>query len=314
MLNVPFSSLLTSNEDVKKAIIFSHNEARRNAKPSASNMLEMVWDDDAAKKAEGYAKMCIAGHSPPSYRKISDINCGENVFLSSFKAAWEDVLQSFLSEAVDFDYGKGPKSPSLEIRHYTQMMWASSNRVGCGVAECSNNVFKYDYVCIYCPGGNDGDSIGFPYKSGPACEDCKSSCDKGLCTNPCPHQDKYADCKDYYHGQKCDASLEEDCPATFFSYDAVEMESILGSIMSSSHHLIRILTTMTRTKHEIIKLEQEIKQLEDSLCLAATKEEIASVILIVDTHINSVQKDVKAHKCKKFQRDFDNNFKGWVYT
>ncbi|XP_063297710.1 cysteine-rich venom protein pseudechetoxin-like [Pelobates fuscus] len=227
MLNVPFSSLLTSNEDVKKAIIFSHNEARRNAKPSASNMLEMVWDDDAAKKAEGYAKMCIAGHSPPSYRKISDINCGENVFLSSFKAAWEDVLQSFLSEAVDFDYGKGPKSPSLEIRHYTQMMWASSNRVGCGVAECSNNVFKYDYVCIYCPGGNDGDSIGFPYKSGPACEDCKSSCDKGLCTNPCPHQDKYADCKDYYHGQKCDASLEEDCPATSICHVSITFSTVL---------------------------------------------------------------------------------------
>ncbi|CAH2245828.1 cytochrome P450 2K1-like [Pelobates cultripes] len=80
----------------------------------------MVWDDDAAKKAEGYAKMCIAGHSPPSYRKIKNFNCGENVFLSSFKADWEDVMKSFLSEVVDFDEGKGPKNPSLEIRHYTQ--------------------------------------------------------------------------------------------------------------------------------------------------------------------------------------------------
>ncbi|XP_063296918.1 cysteine-rich venom protein-like [Pelobates fuscus] len=214
MANVPFSALSTSNADVRKLIIDTHNYLRTLVKPSASNMLKMVWNDAAAQTAARYASQCIAGHSAPNLRTIPNFNCGENIFLSTFKASWDDVLKSFYSEVVDFIYGYGPRLPNIQTGHYTQLTWATSFQVGCAVAQCSNAKYTYNYVCHYCPPGNFNSSIGFPYKAGKACGDCPSSCENGLCTNPCPLQDWFANCKEFYSGQKCDADLDRDCPAT----------------------------------------------------------------------------------------------------
>ncbi|CAH2245830.1 Hypothetical predicted protein [Pelobates cultripes] len=182
MANVPFSALSTSNSDVRKLIIDTHNYLRTLVKPSASNMLKMVWNDAAAQTAARYASQCIAGHSAPNLRTIPNFNCGENIFLSTFKASWDDVLKSFYSEVVDFIYGYGPRLPNIQTGHYTQLTWATSFQVGCAVAQCSNAKYTYNYVCHYCPPGNFNSSIGFPYKAGQACGDCPSSCENGLCS------------------------------------------------------------------------------------------------------------------------------------
>uniref|UniRef100_A0A8C5MRV7 SCP domain-containing protein n=1 Tax=Leptobrachium leishanense TaxID=445787 RepID=A0A8C5MRV7_9ANUR len=214
MVNVPFSALSTNNANVRKLIVDTHNDLRRSVRPTARNMLKMVWSDAAAQTAARYASQCIAGHSHPNLRTIPNFTCGENLFLSTFKASWDDVIKSFYSEVVDFVYGYGPRLPNLETGHYTQITWATSFLVGCAVAQCSNAQYAYYYVCHYCPPGNLNKMVGNPYKSGPACGDCPSSCDNGLCTNPCPFQNWYANCRDYYYGQKCAPDLDNDCPAT----------------------------------------------------------------------------------------------------
>ncbi|XP_053316659.1 cysteine-rich secretory protein 2 [Spea bombifrons] len=214
MENVPLSSLSTSNPNIRSMIIDTHNSLRKIVNPPARNMLKMVWNDEAARTADNYAKMCLPNHSEQNLRKITNFNCGENLFMSTFKASWDDVIKSFYSEVVDFEYGKGAKTPGVEIGHYTQLTWATSRQVGCAINYCANNNLPYRFVCHYCPPGNNLSSMGYPYKSGPTCGDCPAACDNGLCTNYCSYQDWFSDCFKYYHGQQCDASLEKDCPAT----------------------------------------------------------------------------------------------------
>uniref|UniRef100_A0A8C5MTZ5 ShKT domain-containing protein n=1 Tax=Leptobrachium leishanense TaxID=445787 RepID=A0A8C5MTZ5_9ANUR len=214
MANVPFSQLTTNNATIRQIILDIHNELRRNVTPTACNMLKMEWSSEAEETARRYARMCKVGHSTQNERKTSAFSCGENLFLAPFKAAWEDVIRSFYSEVVDFRYGVGAVSPSLEIGHYTQLVWATTGKIGCAIAECQDKNFRYNYVCHYCPGGNYKNSIAYPYKSGPSCGDCPSACEKSMCTNPCPHQDKFGDCNIYYQGQKCDEKLESDCPSS----------------------------------------------------------------------------------------------------
>ncbi|GFO38339.1 cysteine-rich venom protein latisemin-like [Plakobranchus ocellatus] len=63
------------------------------------------------------------------------------------------------------------------IGHYTQLVWAATNRVGCAVAKCSGLTF---HVCNYAPMGN---FVPFksPYTTGPQkCSAC-NKCVAGLC-------------------------------------------------------------------------------------------------------------------------------------
>ncbi|XP_053316456.1 cysteine-rich venom protein TEL1-like [Spea bombifrons] len=182
MENVPLSSLSTSNPNVRSMIIDTHNSLRKIVNPPARNMLKMVWNDEAATMADNYAKMCLPNHSEPNLRKSTNFNGGENVFRSNFKASWDDVIKSFYSEVVDFEYGKGAKSPGVKIGHYTQLTWATSNQVGCAINYSSNNNLPYGFVCHYNPPGNNVSSMGYPYKSGPTCGDCPTACDNGLCS------------------------------------------------------------------------------------------------------------------------------------
>ncbi|KAG8445813.1 hypothetical protein GDO86_010557 [Hymenochirus boettgeri] len=214
--NVPFTALSTGNVINRNIIVDIHNTLRRTASPTAGNMLKMRWNNDASKTAEIWAKTCNQAHSAVDSRVIPGFKCGENLFLSNFKASWDDVIKSFHSEYTDFEYGKGAKQSGTVIEHYTQVMWYSSFQVGCYVQECLQSEFRYYYVCHYCPWGNIKGKVGFPYKSGPACADCPESCDRGLCTNFCPYQDKYGNCDEFNKGDSCntDQSLREDCPGT----------------------------------------------------------------------------------------------------
>ncbi|XP_053567086.1 serotriflin-like [Bombina bombina] len=214
MVNVPFSTLSTSNSSVRNIIVDTHNNLRRKASPPAKNMLKMIWNNEAAKTAERWAKTCNQHHSPTEVRQIPNFGCGENLFLSSFKASWKDVIESFYSEVVDFQFGKGAKIDGQEIGHYTQVMWYSSYQVGCYVAECPSSQYQYYYVCHYCPSGNNVKSMGNPYEIGSPCGACPNGCDNGLCTNYCRVQDYYGNCKDFKGSCITDASVRKDCPAT----------------------------------------------------------------------------------------------------
>jgi hypothetical protein len=87
---------------------------------------------------------------------------GEN--LAAGYEKWSHVLSSWASETKNFVYR--PKSSqlnhpehdgaanstdtdNLQAGHYTQMIYSSVARIGCGFAACSNTTYDRYFVCYY---------------------------------------------------------------------------------------------------------------------------------------------------------------------
>ncbi|NXU49264.1 CRIS2 protein, partial [Turnix velox] len=209
-----FEALSTIRVDQQKVIVDKHNALRRGVQPTASNMLKMKWSPLAAKNAQKWADQCTLSHSPASVRTTT-VLCGENLFMSSAPFSWSDAIQFWYNEKKDFEYGIGAKTQGAVIGHFTQLIWYNSFLMGCAVAYCPRSQFNYFYVCQYCPPGNNAMQLATPYKSGPKCADCPGHCDRGLCTNPCKHQDFLTNCLNLKILFGCDHSLvKTKCPAS----------------------------------------------------------------------------------------------------
>lgn len=65
------------------------------------------------------------------------------------------VIGSWVSEKIDYNYTKNSCSPGKQCGHYTQIVWEETTEVGCGVSICrSENTQKEIWVCRYNPPGN----------------------------------------------------------------------------------------------------------------------------------------------------------------
>ncbi|XP_064563190.1 cysteine-rich venom protein kaouthin-2-like [Zonotrichia leucophrys gambelii] len=208
------SALSSSRAEQQKLIVDRHNALRRGVKPTASNMMKMEWCPAAAENAQNWANKCALRHSPPNLRR-TNVQCGENLFMSSAPFSWSDVLQAWYNEEKNFEYGTGAKPKGAMFGHYTQMVWHNSYKIGCGFAFCFNTTYSYFYVCQYCPAGNLIGSMKTPYKEGEPCGDCPNACEDGLCTNPCKYQDLLGNCKNLKMLFGCSHSLvKKKCPAS----------------------------------------------------------------------------------------------------
>ncbi|XP_029452752.1 cysteine-rich venom protein-like [Rhinatrema bivittatum] len=211
---ITLASLSTQNANVQQEIVDLHNKLRRNVMPPASNMLIMVWCDEAAEIAQQWANTCSIQHSTTDMRTLNGKICGENLFMANFPDSWTDCIQTWYDEVQYFEYGTGETEPYVMVYHYTQVVWYKSHRIGCAISYCPNRVYKYFYVCHYCPAGNIENLINMPYRSGEPCGDCPNACDEGLCTNPCPYDDLAINCEKF--NQYCDSYVDvwDTCPAT----------------------------------------------------------------------------------------------------
>ncbi|XP_021247703.1 serotriflin-like [Numida meleagris] len=199
----------------KQLILQEHNEIRRSVVPTARNMLKMVWNEKAAKNALKWANTCEMQVSPVQHRVIDGITCGENILLSSQPKTWAEAIKVWHNQASDFKYGFGSTTKGANVKSYAQLVWYNSYQVGCAVAHCPKNQYNYFYVCHYCPPGNNIMQVAAPYKKGPKCADCPGHCERGLCTNPCRHQDAYPNCKNMRSLFGCNHPLvKTKCPAT----------------------------------------------------------------------------------------------------
>ena len=116
-----------------------HNQLR--AKHHAS---PLIWDNNLANYAENYAKKCHFQHSHSPY--------GENIAAGypSISAA----IHAWYAERAHYSYGW----PGFSYRtgHFTQLVWKSTHKLGCGYATCdgkNGTPGKY-LVCEYSPAGN----------------------------------------------------------------------------------------------------------------------------------------------------------------
>jgi len=127
-----------------------HNDARANVSPAAPSPIpELVWDEGIAATAQAYAENCVFQHSGGPY--------GENLYATSVSATAADVVGSWVSEVSDYNYQSN--SCSGVCGHYTQVVWADSVHLGCGVATCTTGSpfgggSWENWVCNYDPPGN----------------------------------------------------------------------------------------------------------------------------------------------------------------
>ena len=180
-------SQLTSQQ--KQTIIDYHNELRNQIASglltppkfsSSSNIAELVWDEKLGRLAQAFADKAIFSHNPS--RTVPELPgyIGENIYWSSFygtvnKFDVKSAINSWFNEHKDFTL------PSLvflqsgkSIGHFTQIAWATTKRVGCGLKTVLKGTNYQNYfVCDYHNGGNFlGQKI---YDTGIPCSKCKCS-------------------------------------------------------------------------------------------------------------------------------------------
>lgn len=138
--------------DAVKGITAAHNMVRANVNPAAATPIpDLQWDDALGDVAQAYAEGCVFEHSMGPY--------GENLFASTNATPPESVVQDWASEVAAYDYASN--GCSGVCGHYTQVVWADSKKLGCGVANCTeNSPFGAQFptwqlwVCNYDPPGN----------------------------------------------------------------------------------------------------------------------------------------------------------------
>ncbi|XP_062398182.1 R3H domain containing-like [Sardina pilchardus] len=167
------------------ALLDYHNRVRSQVSPPAANMEIMVWDDRLARSAESWASRCIWDHGPSHVMK----HTGQNLSINSGRyRSVIDLVRSWHDERHAFSYPTGCNGAVCS--HYTQMVWANTNRMGCAIHKCYNMyVFgstwkKADFlVCNYSIKGNwVGEA---PYKRGKPCSACPSSYGGSCSRNQC---------------------------------------------------------------------------------------------------------------------------------
>ncbi|XP_055939489.1 CRISP/Allergen/PR-1-like [Argiope bruennichi] len=164
--------------------------ARGGTLPQASDMLQMVWDDELAAIAQKWADNCVYQHDCNDCRAVEDYPVGQNIAYQDWLCSdqrcldtiteedlepeWKKVLEDFYMEVEDFDkrvVQKFQQNPGQVIGHFTQLIWSQSWRVGCGFTVFKTGLnYRRFYVCNYGPTGNIRDAP--VYKEGNACSAC----------------------------------------------------------------------------------------------------------------------------------------------
>lgn len=123
----------------KREALAAHNALRRH-----HHAPDLVWDNSLARYAANYASECHFRHSHTPY--------GEN--LAEGFSSVTSAVNSWAAEGAYYSY----KRPGFSHRtgHFTQMIWKSTENVGCAYAICNGlngTIGKY-LVCEYSPPGN----------------------------------------------------------------------------------------------------------------------------------------------------------------
>ncbi|XP_002156652.3 Golgi-associated plant pathogenesis-related protein 1 [Hydra vulgaris] len=146
---VPLKSL----DDFRKSILASHNLYRKKHN-APSLQLSDELNAMAQNWAENIARTGNVQHSPPSLRN----GAGENMYYewsSVSPPSGENAVKVWYEEVMywNFMYNGDYLFPlvSNQVSHFTQVIWKSTSKLGCGRAYNGNKVYV---VCEYREAGN----------------------------------------------------------------------------------------------------------------------------------------------------------------
>ncbi len=144
-----------------KAFLDAHNADR-----ALHGEAPLIWDNTLAESSSKYASACVKGHA----KDLNDV--GENLYYtaSSAKISLDPTLakaavDSWYAEVANWDFATSSGKPTGTSGHFTQVVWKSTTKLGCGVASCPNILIGGKtwpdlayIVCRYSPSGNwDGE-------------------------------------------------------------------------------------------------------------------------------------------------------------
>ena len=133
-------------------MISAHNEARRHY-----GVGPLVWDEALARDAATYATRLARTnrfeHDPQAGQRPHQ---GENLWMGTRGAySYSEMIGLLVDERRYYRPGRFPAVSRTgewsHVAHYTQIVWPTSQRVGCATASNRSNDFL---VCRYLPAGN----------------------------------------------------------------------------------------------------------------------------------------------------------------
>ena len=121
-------------------------------------MPPLAWDDTLAATAQEWAnRIAASGAVPPPHRAA-----GENLFWGT-AGQWQpkDVLEIWEGESKNYDRATNTCAPGKNCVHFTQVVWTTTTRLGCGIAKGMSKGEATDFiVCNYSPPGNEDSPPG----------------------------------------------------------------------------------------------------------------------------------------------------------
>uniref|UniRef100_A0A8C7F6Z4 Cysteine rich secretory protein LCCL domain containing 1 n=1 Tax=Oncorhynchus kisutch TaxID=8019 RepID=A0A8C7F6Z4_ONCKI len=170
------------------AILDLHNKLRGQVHPPAANMEHMEWDTELERTAEEWAETCLWEHGPAGLLPQIGQNLGAHW---GWPRPPTSHVQAWYNEVKDYSFPYPQEcDPYCPFRcsgpvctHYTQLVWATSSRIGCAINICYNmNVWGQNLAKAVYLGNWWGHA---PYKHGTPCSACPPSyggrCKDNLC-------------------------------------------------------------------------------------------------------------------------------------
>jgi uncharacterized protein YkwD len=128
-----------------------HNAVRAAVNPRAVTPIpNLVYNSALEATAQAWANRCQFAHNPgrsnghPSY-------VGENVYQGGYADAISWAVNLWASEKPYYNYASNSCAAGRMCGHYTQIVWANTRQIGCGIKQCGSNKLV---VCNYMTGGN----------------------------------------------------------------------------------------------------------------------------------------------------------------
>jgi hypothetical protein len=158
--------------DTEKAFIVDYHNMYRNQiatqtntvglkMPYATNMLQFYWNDALAQRAQDWANNCLDQHSTQYFREQPEYTVGENLFhswslISYPKLNLQHYIDVWFNEiALGVDLNIIGNFVFSELNgHFTEMIWANTNQIGCGFSQYKDGKFNTLVVCHYGRAGN----------------------------------------------------------------------------------------------------------------------------------------------------------------
>lgn len=128
-------------DDFNQAILEDHNRDR-----AIHGASKLVWDESLAASAQSAADMCVFDHNGSPN--------GQNIFWSSVVVPGSSVTPPWYDEVALYSYSNPGYSPATG--HFTQLVWASTTKIGCGRQTCGAGSASPGFLvfCEYSVAGN----------------------------------------------------------------------------------------------------------------------------------------------------------------